>query len=199
MNHYLMFLHYLQNLLISIMSTSLDRVTANEGIRLLLSKAQVIDELEATVPRWIERRFCELFPPFLHVLRIDTHRMDTAAADALWACSADQEGSGNLLDGSSHPQGDFGCAGAGKEGANETQENGGRVVQRIEARAGGSEARDQRPSEGEGVSPRGGHLSESPWGSEAMARMGKLEEQLGEVLYELKVLRDEVRARHARV
>ncbi len=41
----------LLNLLIGLMTNSLHRVTENETLRLLLSKAQVIDELEATLPR----------------------------------------------------------------------------------------------------------------------------------------------------
>ena len=43
----------LLNLLVGLMTNTLNKVTENESLRLLLSKAQIIDELEATLPRWV--------------------------------------------------------------------------------------------------------------------------------------------------
>jgi hypothetical protein len=45
------------NLLIGVMGNALARVTEHEALKLLLHKAQIIDELEATLPRWLEERF----------------------------------------------------------------------------------------------------------------------------------------------
>jgi len=69
----------LLNLLVSLMTTSLDRIISHEGIRMLSSQALVIDELETTMPEWVIRRFPHLFPPFLHVLRVDPQRTDVVA------------------------------------------------------------------------------------------------------------------------
>jgi hypothetical protein len=46
---------------------SLCRVTRNEGLRMLLSKAQVIDELESTIPPWIERFVPQVGPTLVLV------------------------------------------------------------------------------------------------------------------------------------
>jgi Ion transport protein len=103
----------LLNLLIGLMTNSLDRVTSNEGVRLLLSKAQAIDEIEAVLPPWIERKFPELFPPFLFVLRVDPQKLDSVQQDSIWAARGDDERAGTLLSG-----GDVG-------GADEQKEEGG--------------------------------------------------------------------------
>ncbi|PSC73953.1 WD-40 repeat [Micractinium conductrix] len=78
----------LMNLLISIMTNTLDKVTENEGLRMQLSKTQAIDELEATIPPWVERLFPGLYPRFLHVLRVDPTRLDAVKPDRQWAGSA---------------------------------------------------------------------------------------------------------------
>ena len=43
---------------------------------MLCSKAQAIDELESTIPAWVEACFPGLFPPYLHVLRADPDKLD---------------------------------------------------------------------------------------------------------------------------
>jgi hypothetical protein len=51
------------------------QATSHEEIKQLLAKAQVIDELEATLPPWVERlvlRNC--FPQYVHVLRVSVAR-----------------------------------------------------------------------------------------------------------------------------
>lgn len=76
----------LVNLLIGIMSNALNRVTEHEALKLLLHKAQIIDELEATLPRWLENKFeKDWYPRHIHVLRIDPDRIDRVDLDALWA------------------------------------------------------------------------------------------------------------------
>ncbi|KAL4440082.1 hypothetical protein ABPG75_003083 [Micractinium tetrahymenae] len=81
----------LLNMLISIMTNTLDKVTENEGLRMLLSKAQAIDELESTIPGWIERLFPGLYPHYLHVLRVDPDKLDAVRLDKLWAEGGDDE------------------------------------------------------------------------------------------------------------
>lgn len=94
----------LMNLLISIMTTTLDKITENEGLRMLLSKAQAIDELEATIPSWVERLFPGLYPHYLHVLRVDPDRLDSVGLDNLWAKKGNDEQS-TLLGGEEGDEG----------------------------------------------------------------------------------------------
>ncbi len=85
----------LVNLLVGIMSNALNRVTEHEALKLLLHKAQVIDELESTLPRWLEDRFeAEWYPKHIHVLRIDPDRVDRVDLDALWAAPPQQSNGG---------------------------------------------------------------------------------------------------------
>jgi hypothetical protein len=44
----------------------------DEGLRFLASKAEIIDELEATLPAWIKAR--AWFPPFVHILKFHPDR-----------------------------------------------------------------------------------------------------------------------------
>jgi len=87
------------NLLIGLMTNSLNHVTANEGVRLLLSKAQAIDELEVVLPAWVIRKFPQLFPPFLFVLRVDPQKLDSVQQDRIWAARGEDERAGTLLSG----------------------------------------------------------------------------------------------------
>ena len=42
----------------------------NEGLRFLCSKAEVIDEIESTVPEWVKKRNPGWYPAFVHVLKV---------------------------------------------------------------------------------------------------------------------------------
>jgi len=44
----------------------------DEGLRFLTSKAEIIDELEATLPGWLKAR--AWFPPFIHILKFHPDR-----------------------------------------------------------------------------------------------------------------------------
>ena len=44
-------------------------MTDNAGLRAVISKAQVIDELENTLPGWVKRQHC-MFPNYIHVLKV---------------------------------------------------------------------------------------------------------------------------------
>ena len=44
------------------------QMTDNAGLRAVISKAQVIDELENTLPGWVKRQHC-MFPNYIHVLK----------------------------------------------------------------------------------------------------------------------------------
>ncbi len=48
------------------------QATKNEDLKLLLSKAEIIDELEATIPKFVERRLPRFYPAYVHVLRVST-------------------------------------------------------------------------------------------------------------------------------
>ena len=46
------------------------QVKENEGLRFLCSKAEVIDEIETTVPQWVKDRNPGWYPAFVHVLKV---------------------------------------------------------------------------------------------------------------------------------
>ncbi|PRW33312.1 transient receptor potential channel [Chlorella sorokiniana] len=69
------------NLLLGIVINSLEKVTEHHSMKLLLNQARVIDELESTMPRWLERRHPDWFPAYVHMLRINPDRLDR---DELW-------------------------------------------------------------------------------------------------------------------
>lgn len=46
------------------------RVTQDEGLRFIISKAEIIDELESTLPHWLLRRYPGWAPRFVHVLKV---------------------------------------------------------------------------------------------------------------------------------
>ena len=53
-------------------TNKIPKATEHEDLKLLLSKAQVIDELEATLPKWVERLMPDAFPAYVHVLRVSS-------------------------------------------------------------------------------------------------------------------------------
>ncbi|KAL6754495.1 hypothetical protein V8C86DRAFT_331024 [Haematococcus lacustris] len=57
----------LLNIMIAVMTSSLSKATWEEGHRFLLSRAALIDELEATLPRCLRRPAWS--PPFIHLLK----------------------------------------------------------------------------------------------------------------------------------
>lgn len=46
------------------------QVKENEGLNFLCSKAEVIDELETTVPDWVKKRNPGWYPAYVHVLKV---------------------------------------------------------------------------------------------------------------------------------
>lgn len=52
------------------MAQSMYKATAHEDLKRLLSRAQAIDELESTIPAWIERLMPANYPAYVHVLRV---------------------------------------------------------------------------------------------------------------------------------
>ena len=71
----------LMNLLIGLMTNCLDKVTSKQDVKSLLSKAQIIDELESTIPY----QAFDAFPKYVHVLRVDPDKIDSATFNAIWA------------------------------------------------------------------------------------------------------------------
>eukprot|EP00878_Enallax_costatus_P025810 GHUV01027641.1.p1 GENE.GHUV01027641.1~~GHUV01027641.1.p1 ORF type:complete len:141 (+),score=53.61 GHUV01027641.1:353-775(+) len=80
------------------MAQSMLKATAHEDLKRLLSKAQAVDELESTIPSFIERMMPRSYPPYVHVLRIDPQAMDGDHGDepeSMWhqqAIASGQEG-----------------------------------------------------------------------------------------------------------
>ncbi|KAJ9510387.1 hypothetical protein QJQ45_015853 [Haematococcus lacustris] len=75
----------LLNIMIAVMTSSLSKATREEGHRFLLSRAALIDELEATLPRCLRRPAWS--PPFIHLLKVKA------------ACEAPAEGPEGRLSG----------------------------------------------------------------------------------------------------
>jgi hypothetical protein len=80
------------NLLIAFLTASLEKVTEHGALKLTLAKATVIDELEATMPPWLERHLGRRadgsegwHPRYVHVLRIDRGKLDKLDLSALWS------------------------------------------------------------------------------------------------------------------
>lgn len=81
------------NMLIGLMTASLETMSSRSDLRSLLSKAIVIDELEMTMPDWVYSRmgFLSRANEYIHVLRIDPDSLDDTVKDSLWPYSAGVE------------------------------------------------------------------------------------------------------------
>ncbi|KAF6258227.1 hypothetical protein COO60DRAFT_1693077 [Scenedesmus sp. NREL 46B-D3] len=71
----------LMSLLTGVMAQSMYKATAHEDLKRLLSKAAAVDELESTIPSFIEKRMHKNYPAYVHVLRIDPLAMDDGLGD----------------------------------------------------------------------------------------------------------------------
>ncbi|KAL3141754.1 hypothetical protein ABBQ32_004434 [Trebouxia sp. C0010 RCD-2024] len=60
----------LLNCLIAIMSDACSRVAENGDLRFTAGRAQIIDELECTIPAWLRRCNPQWYPKFVHVLTV---------------------------------------------------------------------------------------------------------------------------------
>jgi hypothetical protein len=70
------------NLLIALMTSSFQRISADTGgLRLALSRAEMVDELETTLPAWARAP-----PPrFLHVLRVHPEAQYSVDLSSVWS------------------------------------------------------------------------------------------------------------------
>jgi hypothetical protein len=75
----------LVNLLIGMIINSLDRVLDHEGAKQLCNQARLINEMEALIPSWFERKKVDWHPRYVHVLRIDPRKLDAIEMDKLWS------------------------------------------------------------------------------------------------------------------
>mmetsp|Transcript_6515 Transcript_6515/g.18757 ORF Transcript_6515/g.18757 Transcript_6515/m.18757 type:complete len:521 (-) Transcript_6515:416-1978(-) len=75
----------LLNSLIAIMSDAATKAADTDGTKFLCSKAQLIDELEASLPDWI--RSDSWYPPYIHFLRVNPVS-SKAVESMLWAATA---------------------------------------------------------------------------------------------------------------
>ncbi|PRW39343.1 transient receptor potential channel [Chlorella sorokiniana] len=82
------------NMLIGLMSNALDKTNQDLATKSVLHKAEIIDELEATIPRFIEDRFkgWGWYPEWIHILRIDPDRLDKPSDDlaSMWSSPSDE-------------------------------------------------------------------------------------------------------------
>jgi uncharacterized membrane protein YgcG len=105
----------LVNLLISIMTDTLEKVNRHEGLKLQLHKVQIIDELELTIPKWLQDRFPEWFPKYVHVLRVDQERKDKVDLGQIWRAGNGGNRNSNL-GGGGDDEGGGGGGGGGSNG-----------------------------------------------------------------------------------
>jgi hypothetical protein len=68
-----------------LLTHALARITADESVRLLLSKAQAIDQLETTLGPWLSQLAPGLHPPYLHVLRANPTALGEARLERIWS------------------------------------------------------------------------------------------------------------------
>ena len=82
------------NIMIALLSSAFAKVTQDEGLRFLVSKAESIDELETTLPRWL--RPASWYPPFVGVLKFGPGaRGFEVSLDKMWSGIGSMES--NLL------------------------------------------------------------------------------------------------------
>ena len=63
------------------------QVKENEGLRFLCSKAEVIDEIETTVPQWVKDRNPGWYPAYVHVLKVHTQPTAAVASCCQGGCA----------------------------------------------------------------------------------------------------------------
>ncbi|GIL53385.1 hypothetical protein Vafri_9025 [Volvox africanus] len=73
----------LLNIMIALMTAAFARVSADEGLRYLIYKAEVIDELESTLPPWLMRS--AWFPHFVHVLKVSPRSTYEINLNSVWS------------------------------------------------------------------------------------------------------------------
>nr|BAK18929.1 transient receptor potential channel [Chlamydomonas reinhardtii] len=74
----------LLNIMIALMTSAFSRVTADEGLRYLIYKAEVIDELESTLPKWLMMRPA-WYPHFVHVLKVSPRSTYEINLNSVWS------------------------------------------------------------------------------------------------------------------
>ncbi len=79
------------NMLIGLMTASLEAISSRSDLRSLLSKAIAIDELEMMIPNWVYSKLGLYSGDYIHVLRIDPDTLDDTVKDSLWPYSANVE------------------------------------------------------------------------------------------------------------
>ncbi|CAL8463282.1 g2816 [Coccomyxa elongata] len=74
------------NLLIALLTNAQEKMTENAGLRAVVSKAQIIDELENTLPGWLKRQGGNRwYPYYIHMLKLAPAQRGELSAEALWA------------------------------------------------------------------------------------------------------------------
>ncbi|KAK9917231.1 hypothetical protein WJX75_002125 [Coccomyxa subellipsoidea] len=74
------------NVLIALLTNAQQKMTENAGLRAILSKAQITDELENTLPGWLKRQGGNRwYPAYIHILKLAPSQRGELSAEALWA------------------------------------------------------------------------------------------------------------------
>eukprot|EP00775_Hariotina_reticulata_P003763 gene3763-4022_t len=71
------------NVLIASMTNSFSKITQDEGLRFLCSKAEIIDELESTLPAWIKSP--RWYPKFIHILKFHPDSTYEVNLNSVWS------------------------------------------------------------------------------------------------------------------
>ncbi|CAL8463844.1 g3378 [Coccomyxa elongata] len=73
----------LLNCLIAILADACSRVNENQDARFLSGRAEIIDELESSIPGWLrERNAAMWYPRYVHFLRVNRHSADPSMTEA---------------------------------------------------------------------------------------------------------------------
>ncbi|KAL4440087.1 hypothetical protein ABPG75_003088 [Micractinium tetrahymenae] len=166
------------NLILGIVINSLDKIMEQQDYKMLLQRARVIDEIESTMPRWMQRRRPEWFPRYVHMLRINPDKLDRVEQDALWSLMGRDEpevlqerGSTPLKEG--HPRHLAGRDDTVDDEDDEDEEEQGKGHDK----QGGSGSGDGKGKQGAEAGPAGGRGHEERLVGQVAALQRQLEEQ----------------------
>lgn len=80
----------LLNLLIALMSDAASKASDDDGTKFLCSKAELIDELESSLPAFM--RGADWYPAHIHILKVNPDSRDRVQAGKLWGAESKKGG-----------------------------------------------------------------------------------------------------------
>ena len=111
------------------------KATEDKGLRALMTKAALVDEIDSLLPVWlIQRVASSWFPPYIHVLRANPSTVSNVKLDAAWPVKdvTDYDGTSSgesttlASSGGIGGGGGAGTSGAGRGGMKPVMSRGGR-------------------------------------------------------------------------